>query len=260
MPTKSFLQLLLIVSITFFNVQLKAQDKNNPITIDGLDADWAGKVFVVDSADGFEYASLKVEDHLFLMIRFIQKTSQIKSLTTGMQVGFDMYQKNKPQQFIYFPLDNSTKVNPAEHMADLNTMQYALLMVTTEYELKKFNNGNGTYLKDAENPAGIKLALGINDEEKLFYEYSIPLETLRNKKDPAGLTSNQIEIEMYIPAINISSPSPNGNESASFSTKFGAKSSKSNNRSSASPGPNNDIKSHFKEMFESTKKKFKITI
>ena len=150
MTTKSLLQLLLILSISFINVPLNAQVKANPITIDGFDADWAGKIFTVDSANGFEYASSKADDHLFLMIRFIQKTSQIKSLTTGMQVGFDMYQKNKPQQYIYFPLDNSSKVNPAEHLFDLNTMQYSLLMLTTEYELKKFANGNGKYQRDRE--------------------------------------------------------------------------------------------------------------
>lgn len=260
MSTKSFLQLLLIVSIAFFSVPLNAQVKTNPITIDGDDTDWKDATFNVDSADGFEYAYSKVDDHLLFAIRFKQKTAQVKSLATGMQVGFDMYQKNKPQQYIYFPLDNTTKVKPAEHLSDLNTMQLSLLIITTEYELKKFSNGNGVYQKDAENPNGVKIALGINNDEQLVYEYSVPLESLRNKKDPPGLTSNQIEIEIYIPAISIASSSPNGNESASFNSRFGSKSAGKSNRSNSSSNPNYDVKSQYKEMFETTKKKIRIAI
>lgn len=265
MSKKLFLIFLVIVPLTLICTQVKAQSKAGTIVIDGFDEDWKNNIFNVDSTNGFEYSVIKNDNQLYFIIRFINKLSQIKSLTTGMQIGFDMYQKNKPQQFIYFPLDNSSKANHLENLADLNMMQYSLLLLITEYELKKFTNGNGTYKYDAENPNGIKIAYAANKEDKLVYEYSIPLESLRNKKDPPGLTSTQVEIEIFIPALRLPAQSTStGNETGAFNTRFGisptAKQNKVPSRSGSSgPSQNSDLKTQYKELFENTKKKILIT-
>jgi hypothetical protein len=261
MSTKSLLLFLLIVPFTLGSQQLKAQSKASPVVVDGLDEDWKNNVFNVDSASGFEYSVSKTDDQLFLIIRFVNKLSQIKSLTTGMQVGFDMYQKNKPQQFINFPLDNSSKANHLENLADLNMMQYSLLLFITEYELKKFTNGNGTYKYDTENPNGIKIAFAANKEDMMVYEYSIPLASLRNKKDPPGLASNQVEIEIFIPGFRMPAQSTStGNESGPFNSRFGTSVASKQNRVGARPGgpppgQNTDMKTQYKDLFENTKKK-----
>ncbi|MCX6207898.1 MAG: hypothetical protein NTZ19_16760 [Bacteroidetes bacterium] len=265
MSKKLFLLFMVIVPFSFISTQVKAQSKASTIVVDGLDEDWKNNVFNVDSANGFEYSVMKNDTQLFFIIRFINKLNQIKSLTTGMQIGFDMYQKNKSQQYIYFPLDNSSKANHLENLADLSMMQYSLLLFITEYELKKFTNGNGVYKYDAENPNGIKIAFAANKEDMLVYEYSIPLESLRNKKDAPGLTSTQVEIEIFIPAFRMPSQSTStGNETGAFNTRFGvtpsAKQNKVPSRSgSGGPNQNSDIKTQYKDFFETTKKKILIT-
>lgn len=264
MPTKSILLYMLIVTLSFSSINLKAQSKQNQITVDGFEDDWKTNVFNVDSANGFEYSISKTDDRLFLIIKFVNKLSQIKSLTTGMQIGLDMYNKNKPQQFINFPLDNSSKVNPAELFADLNMMQYSLLLMNTEYELRKFVDGNGTYKYDAENTNGIILAFATNKDDQLVYEYSIPFESLRNKKDPPGLTSTAIDIEINIPALRINtSPPSTGNQTGSFNSRMGVTSSAKQNKAptrSPSGNPMDGLKEQYKEMFENTKKKIRITL
>ncbi len=124
---------ILLQCITTENL---AQKINPSIQIDGNEKEWRENTFKIDSSSGFEYSFLKNQDTLFFIVRFINKTTQIKSLATGMQIGFDMYQKNKPQQFINFPLDHSSKIDLGQSMRDPISMQYSLLPLSIEYELK----------------------------------------------------------------------------------------------------------------------------
>lgn len=262
MNLKSILLFFVFLLFLATKNELQAQNSTTAIQIDGNDNDWKANVFNVDSTNGFEYSISKNQDTLFLIVRFINRLTQIKSLAMGIQIGLDMYQKNKPQQFINFPLDNSSKINMNESIKDLITMQYSLFLLATEYELKKFMSGNGTYALNTANPNGIKLAFALNPQDQLVYEYAIPFSSLKNKKDPPGLTSTSIEINITIPEIKLNIPSTFSTEPSSYNSSFNSSSAAKLNKitNARPPAPRNDIKDNYKELFETSKKKIRVEL
>lgn len=208
--------LLLFFLLSFFSIKTAAQSNNANIQIDGNDTDWHSHSFYVDSSAGFEFSVLKTPEKFYLMLRFIDKKSGIKALYSGIQLGFDKEQKNKSQQLINFPLDKSAQVNFAELPRDPMSMEFALLMQSKEYALKRFANGNGVYAVGTQNSNGIDVAIGLNLKDQLIYEVAVPFQALKNKKEDPQAKMNNLQIEVIIPGINLSTTSsPNrGIESA----------------------------------------------
>ncbi len=115
---------------------------------------------------------------------------------------------------------------------------------------------------DVANSNGIKIALALNEKDQLVYEYAIPFAALKNKKDPEGMKSNSIDIEIFILAIKLNIPTTISTEPTNYNSSFNiGMNAKLNKVNNARPsGLRTDSKNENKDFFESTKKKIKIEL
>lgn len=185
----------------------------NPVT-DGNDAEWPQSLIRKDSAKGLDYALTTEKGIVHVLVLVKDPLVQTKVLNAGMELGFDLENKQKPTQVIQFPLSKVAEMFSGGGFSrgtDMEAMRLLSLMKAKEYSLKKFNKGNGPYTLGDANDAGVALALAFNEKGQLVYEAAVPQQSLLPKKGGDGMVVAAIGLDIEIHGIEPPSEMPSYN-------------------------------------------------
>lgn len=182
----------------------------NPVT-DGSEAEWPQSLIHKDTSTGLDYALMTVRDVVHVLVVVRDPMTQTKVLNAGMELGFDVENRQKPLQVIQFPLSRVGELYATGGFSrgtDMDAMRLLSLMKAKEYNLRKFNKGNGPHTIGDVNDAGLALALAFNEKGELVYEADVPLHSLIPKKGSEGMEIVGIGLGIDIHGIEPPSEMP----------------------------------------------------
>jgi len=173
---------LSVMTQLIFSASVSAQI--TPLTVDGKDGDWPVEGLQHEKGGVFDYAVLRDGGNVYVLLRTGSPQVQAKMLKAGMTVFVDAKGKKKANTGLLFPLPKKEDEPGADMGMDMNAMRMMGLAKSTEYTLKKFKEGNGTYALGTKNPAGVEVAMALDDKGRLVYEALIPFASFFGKAVP----------------------------------------------------------------------------
>lgn len=171
------------------------------IVVDGKATDWPAESLQHDKTGSIEHAFVLDGGRFFILLRTGSPIMQAKILKAGMTVYLDGEGKKKSSTGIQFPLP---KPDEPDDVAPTNMSAARVLGLekSTEFTLRKFKEGNGTYKIGDANPAGVQVAIAFDDKGVLVYEASLPFQALFGKAAPeAGDAGKVVDAGFVINAL-----------------------------------------------------------
>jgi hypothetical protein len=172
------------------------------LTVDGKDGDWPAEGLQHDKGGAIDYAVLRNAGNIFVLIRTGSTQIQAKMLKAGMTLFVDAEGKKKTTTGLQFPLPKKDDDQSPDPGMDLNALRMMGLARSNEYALKKFKDGNGTYPLGTKNPAGVEVAMAIDDKGRLVYEALIPFTAFWGTPEPVESDKGRsLDVGIFINAL-----------------------------------------------------------
>jgi hypothetical protein len=157
--------------------------QSTPITIDGNDEDWQSVQLSFDQDAGITYAVTNDSNMLYLMVKPVDESTQMKLLHGGMQVWIDMGGGKDKNSGVYFPLSNTQigknmqglRGNSPGSKHDMKKMRVSQ---AREYAIVGFRSCEGTYPLLQSNSCNVFVRIGIDKDDNLVWEAAIPISSI----------------------------------------------------------------------------------
>ncbi|MCB0837825.1 MAG: hypothetical protein KDD99_14230 [Bacteroidetes bacterium] len=192
-----FLVVLIILFFTFFR-ETTAQKVSeapiiqNKITIDGNSNDWPNTLLQIPKS-GYQYFAGIQEQRLLIGITFDDPILQEQILMSGFTLWINEKGKKKEVLGIRYPLglpEDQIPTDPGllrDRRQQLADDPQTLINSFQHLELINFYGEGETTWGESVNPEGIQAKVDTEDNGKLIYEISLPLDIIF--KDPEKLKS-----------------------------------------------------------------------
>ena len=137
-----------------------------------------------DPATKLQYQVLNDERTVYVRLKAADLSTQAKLLRLGFVVWLDSTGRNQEQLGVRFPLSGRAGMagpppdEAATERLDRRTRMRLTLAGLREMELLNYKGSKEPTLTDTQSPLGVKLAVGIDDQENLIYELAVPLRLL----------------------------------------------------------------------------------
>ena len=157
-----------------------------PPAIDGQATDWTDSLRY-DPASKLQYQLLNDTRTVYVRLKAADATTQARLLRLGFVVWLDTTGRHQQQFGVRFPLPDRMAAalpRPGEasnEQVDRRTRMRLILGSLHEMELLHYKGSSEPTLTDTQSPLGVKLAVGIDDQENLIYELAVPLRLLYHR-------------------------------------------------------------------------------
>lgn len=167
------------------SVPNKLQGPPQNITIDGDLREWGDSLPYYNEDKHLNYALANDQETIYMAIRIVDRSEQIRVLRAGLTFSIDTHGKKKESSSITFPVGDQSQSDLSESAADLqgNTdvtqenrdeLMRAKLTKLREIRVSGFKDIEGEMITTS-NTYGIKTAIDYDKDGNLVYEASIPL-------------------------------------------------------------------------------------
>lgn len=160
---------------------------------DGLADEWAVEQFNFDKKNGVELAEANDGKNLYVIIRAVNPSVQIKMLQNGMRFFIDTKGKHKKSSGVEFPLKHpgqSGDLSPEE----------LVMTITINPVIKIFGFAEGEpVIQRPDKVGGVQLGFALDSAGVLNIEYLIPLTIL--EKEMALLNQKTISLGWLINGV-----------------------------------------------------------
>lgn|GEM_PF-4293244 len=170
--------------------------------MDGKAGDWPAEGLSRDKTNTIEHGLFLDGSRFIILLRTGSPVMQAKILKAGMTVYLDPEGKKKSSTALLFPLQKPDEEGDVGQGMNMNALRVLGMARSTDYTLRKFKEGNGTYKIGETNPAGVLVAMAFDEQGDLVYEASIPFQALFGKPTPeAGDAGKTIDAGYAINAL-----------------------------------------------------------
>lgn len=154
-----------------------------PPVIDGQASEWTDSLRY-DPGSKLQYQLLNDGRTVYVRLKAADAPTQARLLRQGFVVWLDTTGRNQQQFGVRFPLPgrpNDAPVPadaPTDQPRDRRTRMRQTLAGLREMELLNYKGSKEPTLTDMQSQLGVKLAVGIDEQEDLIYELAVPLRLL----------------------------------------------------------------------------------
>lgn len=158
-----------------------------PPLIDGQASEWTDSLRY-DPASKLQYQVLNDRRAVYVRLKAADPTTQARLLRLGFVVWLDTTGRHQQQFGVRFPLGGEAGVGgpradePAPpaggERPDRRARLRQVLANLHEMELLHYKDSPEPVLTDLQSPLGVKLAVGLDEQEDLIYELAVPLRLL----------------------------------------------------------------------------------
>lgn len=169
-----------------------------PPTIDGQAMEWTDSLRY-DPGSKLQYQVLNDGRAVYVRLKAADPATQARLLRLGFVVWLDTTGRNQQQFGVRFPLSGRAAADaPAPRpegagAGDARLGRGARIRQTLaslrEMELLHYKGSQEPTLTDTQSPLGVKLAVGLDEQENLIYELAVPLRLLY--RHPPVLAGNR---------------------------------------------------------------------
>ncbi|HWK03251.1 MAG TPA: hypothetical protein VNS58_06450 [Puia sp.] len=181
--------------------------QQQPIIIDGSDADWPKPLPYTDRKEKLNYAVSNDRDNVYILVSTRSPQEQQKIIQGGMTVWINnQAEKNESSSMgIGFPLD-SRKNRDRELMAQARPGQYKDKGITLDdlkdYSLYSFKNESiENYEYGQSNEEGVQVRIDYNKEGDLIYEASVPLSSIYPQNTSHNFAGKTVAVGIFIEGL-----------------------------------------------------------
>lgn len=165
---------------------LQATSPIKPVIVDGNPDEWSLPLRYSDLKSDIQYTVTNDQSNIYVCIRAIEHTTQIKILSSGMEIWIDPAGKNKKTIGIKFPIPHKLDIkSTGENMEPgrVKDRERGGINLASQFQLEVpqltlsgfLPQYNGTF--KASDTKGIKAAINWNEQNIMTYELCIPIES-----------------------------------------------------------------------------------
>ena len=181
--------------------------QQQPIIIDGSDADWPNTLPFINSKDKLSYSITNDRDNVYILIATRSPQEQQKIIEGGMTVWINSQaEKNESTSMgIGFPLD-SRKDRDRQLMAQARPGQYKNKPITLD-DLKQYSlyGFKSESIEDFDygqsNEEGVQVRIDYNRNGDLIYEASIPLSAIYPQNTSHNFAGKSVAVGIFIEGL-----------------------------------------------------------